>query len=58
VSKTIEVVNKLSSPPTHSEPEYFDWVGIFEDYWYIMIPVGTLLGIGIMLGLEKAGKLH
>jgi hypothetical protein len=57
-SKTIKIVNKLSSPPTHSEPEYFDWVGIFEDYWYIMIPVGTLLGIGVMLGLEKAGKLH
>lgn len=58
VSKTVEVVNKLSSLPTHSEPEYFDWVGVFEDYWFVMIPVGTLLGIGIILGLEKAGKLH
>ena len=58
VSKTVEVVNKLSLPPTTSEREYFDWVGIFENYWYIIIPVGAVVGIVGMFGLEKAGILH
>lgn len=55
ISKTVKIVNKLSSKPT--KPEYFDWVGIFEDYWFVMIPVGALLGIAVIVGLEKAGKL-
>ena len=56
-SKTIKVVNKLSKPPTITEPEYFDWVGIFEEHWVAMIVIGTLLGTTLIVGLEKAGKL-
>lgn len=55
-SKTVEVVNEFSLPPT-TTVEPFNWIGIFEDYWFVIIPVGTLLGIAIIVGLEKAGKL-
>lgn len=58
ISKTIEVVNKLSLPPTTSRVEYLDWVGFFEDYWFVIIPIGAVLGIVAMFGLEKAGILH
>ena len=58
VSKTVKVVNKLSLPPTTSKQEYFDWVGIFENYWFIIIPIGAVVGIVAMFGLEKMGILH